>query len=205
MKVMALKGATAIVTIAFDPRKLGAGLAAARKANIPVLAHAGETVVPGVVWATSLGYVAKMGERVEADFGGAGKAKGEILNLTFHGATPGIARDRLIQDVAKRNPGLNLTSKEVKIPGAVLSAGTSPPRGSPRTRPFGVKLGVYAIYDDPARGAVAALKRAGRRDVRVYSYDATPAGVALVRRKDGSRPTTETRLSFKRTRQWAQW
>ena len=129
-----------------------------------------------------VGYVPAMGQRVEADFGGAGKAKGEILNLTFHGATPGIARDRLIQDVAKRNPGLKLTNNEVKIPGAVLSGRdlTTAWLASHPAKP-GVKLGVYAIYDDPARGAVAALKRAGRKDVRVYSYDATPAGVALVK------------------------
>ena len=36
---------------------------------------------------------------------------------------------------------------------------------------------------EPAEGAVAALKQANRKDVRIHSYDATPAGLQLV--KDG--------------------
>jgi ribose transport system substrate-binding protein len=120
-----------------------------------------------------------MGEKIKADYKDATKV--EVLNMTYLLATPGQGRNQLMQDVAE-DPKFTLTDKEVPIPGAVqggrdftaawLSA--HPPTD-------GVELMIYAVFDQPAEGAVAALKQAGRDDVRIYSYDATPAGLALVK------------------------
>ena len=181
MNVMILKGATMLMTLAFDPTQLGAGMAAARAKNIPVLAVSAGKLAPGVIWASNVGYIPDMGKLIESEFGGAGKATGEILNLTYLLATPGQGRNQLIKDVAKQNPGLHLTNQEVVIPGAVQSGrdftvawlASHPPKP-------GVRLGIYAVFDQPAQGAVAALKQANRRDVKIYSYDATPAGLSLV-------------------------
>jgi ribose transport system substrate-binding protein len=180
MQVMIQKGATMIMTLAFDTDTLATGIAAAQAADIPVLAMSAGKLSDGVVWASNVGYVPEMGEKIKDDF--ADSEKVEVLNLTYLLATPGQGRNQLIQDVADEESKFTLTDKEVPIPGAVqggrdftaawLSA--HPPTD-------GVDLAIYAVFDQPAEGAVAALKQAGRTDVRIYSYDATPAGLALVK------------------------
>jgi len=182
MQVMIQKGATMILTLAFDTDTLSTGLAAAKAADVDVLAMSAGKLTDGVVWASNVGYVPDMGAKIKEDF--ADSTKVEVLNLTYLLATPGQGRNNLIQDVALEDPKFSLTDKEVPIPGAVQGGrdftaawlAANPPKD-------GVDLAIYAVFDQPAEGAVAALKQAGRTDVRIYSYDATPAGLALV--KDG--------------------
>jgi ribose transport system substrate-binding protein len=166
MKVMVRKGATMLITIAFDP----------------VIAMSAGVLADGVIWANDVGRNKAMGEKVVQDFGGPGKAQAEILNLTFHGATPGVGRDEIIQKAAKENPGLKLVNKEVVIPGAVQSGRDFTTAWlASHPKKAGTNYGIYAVFDDPARGAIAALKQAKRDDVKVYSYDATPVGLKLVK------------------------
>jgi ribose transport system substrate-binding protein len=182
MKVMVRKGATMLITIAFDPTKLGAGIAAAKAKHVPVIAMSAGVLADGVIWANDVGRNKAMGEKVVQDFGGPGKAAAEILNLTFHGATPGVGRDEIIQNAAKANPGLKLVNKEVVIPGAVQSGRDYTTAWlASHPKKAGTNYGIYAVFDDPARGAIAALKQAKRDDVKVYSYDATPVGLSLVK------------------------
>lgn len=180
MQVMLQKGATMIMTLAFDTDTLAAGIAAAQAADVPVIAMSSGKLSPGVVWASNVGYVPEMGDKIKDDF--ADSEAVEVLNLTYLLATPGQGRNQLIQDVAEEEPKFNLDDKEVPIPGAVQGGrdftaawlAAHPPTD-------GVDLMIYAVFDQPAEGAVAALKQAGRTDVRIYSYDATPAGLALVK------------------------
>ena len=180
MQVMLEKGATIIMTLAFDTDTLGAGIAAAQAKDVPVLAMSSGKLSDGVAWASDVGYVPDMGDQIEADFADAEKV--EVLNLTYLLATPGQGRNKLIQEVAENNPKFHLTDKEVPIPGAVQGGrdftaawlAANPPTD-------GVELAIYAVFDQPAEGAVAALKQAGRNDVKIYSYDATPAGLTLVK------------------------
>jgi ribose transport system substrate-binding protein len=182
MKVMLQKGATMLITIAFDPTKLGAGIAAAKAKDVPVIAMSAGVLADGVIWANDVGRNKAMGEKVVQDFGGPGQAQAEILNLTFHGATPGVGRDEIIQTAAKENPGLKLVNKEVVIPGAVQSGRDYTTAWlASHPKKAGTNYGIYAVFDDPARGAIAALKQAKRDDVKVYSYDATPVGLKLVK------------------------
>ncbi|MGN6501629.1 MAG: sugar ABC transporter substrate-binding protein [Pseudolysinimonas sp.] len=182
MQVMLQKGATMIMTLAFDTDTLAAGIAQAKAAGVPVLAMSAGKLSDGVVWASNVGYVPDMGDKIKEDFKDSEKV--EVLNLTYLLATPGQGRNQLIQDVAKDDPKFTLTDKEVPIPGAVQGGrdftaawlAAHPPKD-------GVDLAISAVFDQPAEGAVAALKQAGRTDVRIYSYDATPAGLQLV--KDG--------------------
>jgi ribose transport system substrate-binding protein len=180
MQVMIQKGVNVILTMAFDTGTLGAGMAAAQEAGIPVLAMSEADLGPGVVWASNVGYVPEMGEQIKADF--ADSEKVEVLNLTYLLATPGQGRNQLIKDVAADDPKFNLTDKEVPIPGAVQGGRDFTAAWLAANPPTeGVDLAIYAVFDQPAEGAVAALKQAGRTDVKIYSYDATPAGLALVK------------------------
>lgn len=180
MQVMIQKGVNIIVTIAFDTATLGAGMAAAEEAGIPVLAMSEADLGPGVIWANNVGYVPEMGDQIKADFADCEKV--EILNMQYLLATPGQGRNQLMKDVAEDEPKFNLVDKEVPIPGAVQGGRDFTVAwlaANPETA--GVCLGIYAVFDQPAEGAVAALKQAGRTDVKIYSYDATPAGLALVK------------------------
>lgn len=180
IQVMIRNGATMIMTLAFDPDTLAAGIATAQAEQVPVLAMSAGKLAPGVAWASNVGYIPDMGEQIKKDFADASKV--EVLNMTYLLATPGQGRNKLIKEVAESDPKFTLTDKEVPIPGAVqggrdftaawLSA--HPPTD-------GTELAIYAVFDQPAEGAVAALKQANRKDVKIYSYDATPAGLALVK------------------------
>ncbi|MGE3193210.1 MAG: sugar ABC transporter substrate-binding protein [Microbacteriaceae bacterium] len=180
MQVMIQKGATMIMTLAFDTDTLAAGIAAAQAADVPVLAMSAGKLSDGVVWASNVGYVPEMGDKIKEDFKDSEKV--EVLNLTYLLATPGQGRNQLMQDVAKDDPKFTLTDKEVPIPGAVQGGRDFTAAWLSAHPPTeGVDLMIYAVFDQPAEGAVAALKQAGRDDVRIYSYDATPAGLALVK------------------------
>lgn len=180
MQVMLQKGATMIMTLAFDTDTLAAGIAAAQAADVPVLAMSAGKLSDGVVWASNVGYVPEMGDKIKDDFKDSEKV--EVLNMTYLLATPGQGRNQLMQDVAEDEPKFTLTDKEVPIPGAVQGGRDFTAAWLSAHPPTeGVDLMIYAVFDQPAEGAVAALKQAGRDDVRIYSYDATPAGLALVK------------------------
>jgi len=180
MQVMLQKGANVLVTANFDPDTLATGIAAAQEAGVPVLAASAGKLAEGVAWASDVGYVPAMGEKIIEDFAEFDEV--QVLNLTYLLATPGQGRNRLIQDVAAEEPKFQLTDNEVPIPGAVQGGRDSTAAWLAAHPPQdGVGLVIYAVFDQPAEGAVAALKQAGRTDVAIYSYDATPQGLALVK------------------------
>jgi ribose transport system substrate-binding protein len=180
MQVMLEKGATMIMTLAFDTDLLGSGIAAAQAKGVPVLAMSSGKLSPGVVWASDVGYVPDMGAQIEADFADAEKV--QVLNMTYLLATPGQGRNKLVQEVAANDPKFVLTDKEVPIPGAVQGGRDFTAAWLAANPPTeGVELAIYAVFDQPAEGAVAALRQVDRTDVKIYSYDATPAGLALVK------------------------
>jgi ribose transport system substrate-binding protein len=180
MQVMIQKGATVLVVAYFDPDQLATGIAAAKAANVPVLAMTAGKLSDGVAWASDIGYVPAMGDLIKENYKDSTKV--EILNLTYLPATPGQGRNRLLQDVAKEDSKFVLTDKDVPIPGAV-QGGRDFTTAWLATHPEtpGVDLMIYAAFDQPAEGAVAALKQAGRTDVKIYSYDSSPAGLALMK------------------------
>jgi len=180
MQVMLTKGANILVTANFDPDQLATGISAAKEAGVPVLAASAGKLADGVSWASDVGYVPAMGDAIKADY--ADYDEVQVLNLTYLLATPGQGRNRLIQDVAADDPKFKLTDNEVPIPGAVQGGRDSTAAWLAAHPPKeGVGLVIYAVFDQPAEGAVAALKQAGRTDVGIYSYDATPQGLALVK------------------------
>ena len=170
----------AILVSAFASSSIGAGLAAATGAGIPVVTWGGE-LVDGIVAASSALAVGE--DSVNAlldDFG----TDGEILALTYHTGVLCLYRGVAFDEAIGKESGITVTANEVAIPGQVED-GTSYTSAWLASHPEG--SGNYAIWgawDEPAMGAVAALAQAGRTDVKVYSINGAPNALQGV--KDGT-------------------
>jgi len=171
----------AIMPMAFHSSALSAGLAAAKKAgNIPVASWGGE-IAPGIVVTTS---ALKVGQdSVNAllkDFG----TKGSLLELTYHTGVLCYFRQIAIDTKMKTVPGIKVTQNEVAIPGQVQS-GSDFTAAWLASHPAGKEpLAIWGTWDEPATGAIAALKQANRTDVKVYGINGGPT--ALQQIKDGT-------------------
>lgn len=170
----------AILVCAFQSSAIGAGLAASRAAKIPVVSWGGE-LVDGIVATSS---ALKVGEdSVNAmleDFG----TSGEVLALTYHTGVLCLYRGMAFEAAMKKVPGIRITSNEVKIPGQVQD-GTNFTAAWLARHPAGSgPLAIWSAWDEPGMGAIAALKQAGRTDVKSYSINGAPNALQAV--KDGT-------------------
>jgi ribose transport system substrate-binding protein len=160
--------ATAIVDMVFPVSSIGAGLAAADAAKIPVVTWGGG--LGGSVIATngSGGPMAvPIVDMMVAGLGG----KGEVLALTYHTGEVCRNREIVMDEILAKNPDIKVTKNEVRIPGyfedgaqyatawlAAHPAGSSP-------------LAIWGCWDDPSIGAISALRQQGRDDVLVYGIN----------------------------------
>jgi ribose transport system substrate-binding protein len=162
------RGAKAIVDMVFPVSAIGAGLAAADAAKIPVVTWGGG--LGGSVVATngSGGPMAiPIVEMMIDDLGG----KGEVLALTYR--TGEVCRDRevVMDEILADHPDIKVTKNEVRIPGyfedgaqyATAWLALHPPGSGP--------LAIWGCWDDPSIGAISALRQAGRDDVKVYGIN----------------------------------
>ncbi|KJC64845.1 hypothetical protein TZ00_04045 [Agreia bicolorata] len=169
----------AILVSAFASSSIGGGLASAKTAGIPVVSWGGE-LVDGIVATTS---ALKVGEdSVDAlltDFGDSG----DVLALTYHTGVLCLYRGQAFDEAIKKTD-ISLVSNEVAIPGQVED-GTNFTAAWLASHPEGSgNYAVWGAWDEPAMGAIAALKQAGRTDVKVYSINGSPAALQAV--KDGT-------------------
>ncbi len=170
----------AILVSAFASSSIGGGLASAAAADIPVVSWGGE-LVDGIIATTS---ALKVGEdSVNAlldDFG----TEGEILALTYHTGVLCLYRGIAFDDAIAKESGITVTANEVAIPGQVED-GTAFTSAWLASHPAGSgDLAVWGAWDEPGMGAIAAIKQAGRDDVKVYSINGSPAALQAV--KDGT-------------------
>jgi ribose transport system substrate-binding protein len=165
---MVQRGAKAIVDMVFPVSSIGAGLAAADGAKIPVVTWGGG--LGGSVVATngSGGPMAvPIVEMMVKDLGG----KGEVLALTYRTGEVCRNRELVMDEILARHPDIKVTKNEVRIPGyfedgaqyanawlAVHPAGSGP-------------LAIWGCWDDPSIGAISALRQQGRDDVLVYGIN----------------------------------
>ena len=196
MNTFAVQKVDAIFVLAFASSSIGAGLEAARQAEIPVATWGGE-IVPGIVVTTSgrqvgddsVKYlVEKVGE--EAD----------ILALTFHPGKLCIDRGIAFEEGVKGKAGLDVTYNEITVPGQVQNGNalaqawlTAHPEGGNR------KLGIWSCWDEPMTGAVAALRQASRTDVATVSINGSPQALQLV--KDGDMTATVWQPAYEEGKQ----
>lgn len=167
----------AILVSAFASSAIGAGLASARSAGVPVVSWGGE-LVDGIVATTS---ALKVGEdSVNAmldDFG----TEGDVLALTYHTGVLCLYRGMAFEDATKGESGLSISSEEVAIPGQVQD-GTDYTASWLASHPKGDRpLAIWGAWDEPAMGAIAALKQVGRSDVKVYSINGSPQALQAVK------------------------
>jgi len=177
--------ATAIIDLVFPVTSLGAGLAAAQTANVPVGTWGGG-LGNGVVATNGSGgpQAEEIVKQMVADLGG----KGQILALTYH--TGQVCRDReqVLDDYLKAYPDIKVTKNEVKIPG-YLQDGAQYTAAWLAGKPAGSgPLAIWGCWDDPALGGISSLKQQGRTDVKVYGQNGNADAINAV--KDGTMTAT---------------
>jgi ribose transport system substrate-binding protein len=164
----AQRGATAIVDMVFPYTSIGAGLAAAKAAKIPV-----------VTWGGGLG------SSVAATNGSGGPmtvpvdnlmiknmdGKGALLELTYHTGEVCRNREIVLDNALKAYPDIKVTKNEVRIPG-YFEDGAQYATAWLASHPAGKEnLAIWGCWDDPAIGAIGALRSQGRTDVKVYGVN----------------------------------
>ncbi|MDQ0473219.1 sugar ABC transporter substrate-binding protein [Labrys wisconsinensis] len=181
MRNFAVQKVDAMFVLAFASSSIGAGLAAANDAGIPVATWGGE-IVPGIVVTTS-------GRTVGDDsakylLGQVGDSA-DILAMTFHPGKLCIDRGEAFDAAVKGKAGLNITYNEVTVPGQVQN-GNAMAQAWLTAHPAGgkTKLAIWSCWDEPMQGAVAAIRQAGRDDVTTVSINGSPQGVDLVKNGD---------------------
>ena len=162
------RGAAAIVDMVFPYTSIGAGLAAAKAANIPVVTWGGG--LGGSVAATNGSggpMTVPVNELLIKNIDG----KGSLLELTYH--TGEVCRNREIEldNALKSHPDIKATKNEVRIPG-YFEDGAQYANAWLASHPAGREnLAIWGCWDDPSIGAIGALRSQNRNDVKVYGVN----------------------------------
>jgi ribose transport system substrate-binding protein len=172
------RGAAAIIDMVFPYSSIGAGLAAAKSADIPVVTWGGG--LGGSIAATS-GSGAPIAQpvidKMVADLGG----KGEILALTYRTGEVCRNRETLMDEVLAKHPDIKVTKNEVRIPG-YFEDGAQYANAWLASHPAGDgKLAIWGCWDDPAIGAIGALRQQGRDDVLVYGVNGNAQAIENIK------------------------
>lgn len=164
----AQRGAGAIIDMVFPVSSIGAGLAAADEAGIPVVTWGGG--LGGSVAATngSGGPMAiPVVELMIDKLGGAGS----VLALTYRTGEVCRNREVVLDEMLSEYPDIKVTKNEVPIPG-YFEAGAQYADAWLASRPAGSgPLAIWGCWDDPAIGAIGSLRQQGRDDVEVYGIN----------------------------------
>jgi ribose transport system substrate-binding protein len=146
----------------------GAGRAAAKAANIPVVTWGGG--LGGSVAATNGSggpMTVPVNELLIKNIDG----KGSLLELTYH--TGEVCRNREIEldNALKAHPDIKATKNEVRIPG-YFEDGAQYANAWLASHPAGREnLAIWGCWDDPSIGAIGALRSQNRNDVKVYGVN----------------------------------
>ena len=164
----AQRGAAGIVDMVFPYTSIGAGLAAAKDAKISV-----------VTWGGGLG------SSVAATNGSGGPmtvpvddlmiknmdGKGAVLELTYHTGEVCRNRETELDNALKSHSDIKVTKNEVRIPG-YFEDGAQYANAWLASHPAGKEnLAIWGCWDDPAIGAIGALRGQDRADVKVYGVN----------------------------------
>jgi ribose transport system substrate-binding protein len=114
-----------------------------------------------------------------ADLGG----KGDLLALTYRTGEVCRNREVLLDQTLAKYPGIHVTKDEVRIPG-YFEDGAQYANAWLASHPAGSgTLAIWGCWDDPALGAISALRQQGRRDVKVYGVNGNAQAIENI--KDG--------------------
>jgi ribose transport system substrate-binding protein len=164
----AQRGAAAIVDMVFPFSSIGAGLDAAKSANIAVVSWGGGL---GSTVAATNGSGGPMVVPVNDLMIKAMNGKGSILALTYH--TGEVCRNREVEldKALTAYPDIKVTKDEVRIPG-YFEDGAQYANAWLASHPAGDEsLAIWGCWDDPAIGAIGSLRAQARDDVKVYGVN----------------------------------
>lgn len=187
----AQRGAHAIIDLVFPASSIGAGLDAAKQANIPVVTWGGGL---GSTVAATNGSGAPIAEpvikKMIEDLGG----KGEILALTYRTGEVCRNRETLMDEMLKAYPDIKVTKNEVRIPGYFEDGAQYANAWLASHPPGDDKLAIWGCWDDPAIGAIGSLRSQGRTDVLVYGVNGNAQAIENI--KNGHMTATAWEDSF---------
>lgn len=164
----AQRGTTAIIDMVFPFSSIGAGLDAAKSANIPVVTWGGGL---GSTVAATNGSGGPMVVPVNDVMLKAMEGKGSLLVLAYR--TGEVCRNREVEldKALTAYPDVKVTKNEVRIPG-YFEDGAQYANAWLAAHPAGdEKLAIWGCWDDPAIGAIGSLRAQGRDDVKVYGVN----------------------------------
>ena len=186
------RGAGAIIDMVFPYSSIGAGLFAARQANIPVVTWGGGLGSSVAATNGSGAPIAKpVIEKMVADLGG----KGDLLALTYRTGEVCREREVLLDQVLAKYPGIHVTKNEVRIPG-YFEDGAQYANAWLASHPAGSgNLAIWGCWDDPAIGAISALRQQSRTDVKVYGVNGNAQAIENI--KEGYMTATGWEDSYK--------
>jgi ribose transport system substrate-binding protein len=176
---LATRGCKVIIDLVFPVTSLGMGLRSAQQAGAVVGTWGGGMDAGGIV-ATTNGsgglYAEPIVAQMVKDLGG----KGSILALTYHTGQVAREREEVLDRVLKDYPNIKVTKNEVRIPGYTQD-GMDFARAWLAAHPKGSEpLAIWGSWDDPALGAISAMKQMDRNDVLVYGQNGNVDAVIAV-------------------------
>jgi ribose transport system substrate-binding protein len=163
----------AIMEIVLPAASLGAGIAAAKAANIPVISMGG-----GLVDGVAALLDDFQGDVVaDALLKGTG-GKGEVLALLYKEGLPCRERYTSLLNKAGSYPDLSMITQNVPVPGQ-SEASTAAALAWIQAHPKGVAM--WGCFDDLAMGAIAAEKQLGlATKLQVYSFNGDTGAIQAV-------------------------
>lgn len=185
MQNLVQRKVSGIAITVFPVSALAAGLDSTKQAGIPVVSAGG-----GTGNGIAVNVDDSQGEKVTQALIADTKGVGDALTLTYLGGRPCQLRLASFNETVKsKAPELKVTRQAITVPGQTESA-TSATLAWLAAHPVGSapSLSIYACFDDPALGAIAALKQTQRNDVKVYSFNGIAPALAAV--KDGTMTAT---------------
>ncbi|HEX2527972.1 MAG TPA: sugar ABC transporter substrate-binding protein [Geminicoccus sp.] len=185
------RGAGAIVDMVFPYSSIGAGLAAAKDAGIPVVTWGGG-IGSSVAATNGSGgpMAAPVIEQMVKDLEG----KGSVLALTYRTGEVCRNREVVLDEMLAEHPEITVTKNEVRIPG-YFEDGAQYANAWLASHPAGDEnLAIWGCWDDPAIGAIGALRQQGRDDVKVYGINGNAQ--ALENIKNGHMTATAWQDSY---------
>lgn len=179
------KNAGMIFDLVFPVTSLGAGMNAARNANVPVASWGGG-LTDGVVMTTGNGapFAEPATQALLDDMG----TTGSVLALTYRTGEVCRAREGVFDELMKSAPDISIQKEEVTIPG-FLQDGARYANAWLAGHPAGSeKLAVWGCWEDPTLGAISAIKQSGRTDILTYGINGSSTAIKAV--QDGSLTAT---------------
>ena len=185
------RGAAAIVDMVFPFTSIGAGLASAKSAGIPVVTWGGGLGSSVAATNGSGGPMAvPVVEKMVKDMDG----KGSVLALTYRTGEVCRNREVVLDEMLAKHADIEVTKNEVRIPG-YFEDGAQYANAWLASHPSGDgNLAIWGCWDDPAIGAIGALRQQGRDDVKVYGINGNAQ--ALENIKNGHMTATAWQDSY---------